>query len=113
LRTGSVDGDVVGQQRQVGALGGCNLLDQPVKLPPAVAIVSARQGARRAKVQKVEFMVAAHDSPVAGAHQVDHRATEGDAVDQVPVEHDRVGLKPLQFDEHRLQCRQVAVNIRQ
>jgi hypothetical protein len=56
-------------------------------------------------------VVAADDRPILFAHQVDDLATEGYAVDQVAVEHDGVGLEPLQFDEHRFQRGQVAVDV--
>ena len=56
-------------------------------------------------------MVAAHDGPGLGAHQVDHFAAEGHGVDQVAVDDDLVGLQPLQFRHDGLEGGHVAVNI--
>ena len=56
-------------------------------------------------------MIAAYDRPVGGAYDVHYAVAERHRVDQIAVENDEVGLKPLQLSLDGLQRGQVSVDV--
>jgi len=82
-----------------------------VETAPSFGVAGAWGGAFGAEVEQVEFVIAAHDGPIGGAHDVDDAVVEGHGVDEIAVEDDKVGLKPFQFGEDGLQRGQVSVDV--
>ena len=64
-----------------------------MQLPPAYSIISTQRSAGRAKIQIVEFMVAAHHDPILRAHDVNNLRAKRSSIDQITIDNNGIRLQ--------------------